>query len=133
MIEKGRMVPLRRIAWMLGLLACGCGGAEDDGAFLPALSQYHFFEGALADQRAAAGLMVFDVNAPLYSDNASKLRFIALPPGGRITFDASERWKFPEGTTLIKTFFYPRDARDATKGRRLVETRLLQLQGGAWN
>ena len=117
-----------------GALAAGCGGEqeEDPGTWLPALSGYSFFAGTLADQAPASGVVPFEVNAPLYSDNAAKLRFMALPPGGKIQFDRDARWRFPEGTTLIKTFLYPKDARDPGKGRRILETRLLVLRGGAW-
>ena len=116
-------------------LAAGCGAATpavDDGNFLSTLSPYGFFVGALAEQKPAASVIPYDVNAPLYSDGASKLRFVALPPGGRMQYDSTERWKFPEGTTLIKTFYYPVDARDPARGRRLLETRLLAFSGGAW-
>jgi uncharacterized repeat protein (TIGR03806 family) len=116
-------------------LAAGCGGntaVVDDGNFLATLSPYGFFVGPLADQRPAASVIPYDVNAPLYSDGASKLRFVSLPPGGRIQYDDTERWTFPEGSTLIKTFYYPHDGRDPGQGRRLLETRLLALSGGVW-
>jgi uncharacterized repeat protein (TIGR03806 family) len=39
---------------------------------------------------------------------------------------------FPVGTTIIKTFYYPNDFRDITKGRRLMETRLLIHEASGW-
>lgn len=126
---------MRRLALLLVAALPGCAGTDagDDGAFLPRLSAYGFFAGALAEQKPAAGVIPYDVNAPLYSDGASKLRFLALPPGGKLVYDPSERWGFPDGATLIKTFFYPVDARDPGRGRRILETRLLAYAGGAWS
>src|SRR5262249_3569481 len=38
----------------------------------------------------------------------------------------------PIGTVIAKTFAYPRDARDPSKGRRLIETRILQHEPEGW-
>lgn len=89
------------------------------------LSKYGFFTGALADQKPAAGVVPYDVNATLYQDGATKLRFIALPSGGKIGFDATGRWTWPDGAIIIKTFYYDNP-------RRLLETRLLIFKGGIW-
>lgn len=53
-----------------------------------------------------------------------------MPPGTKIGWKDKERWDFPLGTILIKTFAYPIDARDPAKGERLIETRLLVHEGG---
>ena len=50
------------------------------------------------------GLIPYDVNAPLWSDGASKERFIALPGDGKIEFADARGWNFPEGAVLVKTF-----------------------------
>ena len=89
------------------------------------LSKYNFFQGALSDQKPAAGVMPYDVNATLYQDGVKKQRFIALPAGAKIGFDPTGRWTFPDGTIIIKTFF-------EDNPRRLLETRLLIFQGGEW-
>jgi hypothetical protein len=52
----------------------------------------------------------------LWSDGATKRRWIRLPPGGRIDTADMDAWSFPVGTRLWKEF-----SRD---GRR-IETRLL--------
>lgn len=92
------------------------------------LSDYGFFTGALAAQAPADGVIAYDVAASLYADQSKKLRFMALPPGGKIGFDPSGRWTFPDGTTFIKTFYF-----DGGGGARtLAETRLEMLVGGVW-
>jgi uncharacterized repeat protein (TIGR03806 family) len=39
---------------------------------------------------------------------------------------------FPEGTVLVKNFYYPADIRKLSSERRLLETRLLTLKNGNW-
>ena len=40
---------------------------------------------------------------------------------------------FPEGTLIAKTFAYPIDRRDPSKGERLLETRIQVLQENKWH
>ncbi|MEZ5509712.1 MAG: hypothetical protein R3F47_07400 [Gammaproteobacteria bacterium] len=42
--------------------------------------------------------------APLWSDYSGKQRWIAIPNGQRITFNAEGSWRFPVGTILVKHF-----------------------------
>ncbi|CAN5649279.1 hypothetical protein BH09BAC4_BH09BAC4_49180 [soil metagenome] len=96
------------------------------------LSDYGFFSGKLADQQPAAGVVPYALNTPLFSDYAEKLRFVKLPAGKAVAYNDSAVLNFPVGTTLIKTFYFPNDFRDTTKGRRLMETRLLVHQPEGW-
>jgi uncharacterized repeat protein (TIGR03806 family) len=96
------------------------------------LSEYGFFAGKLADQTPAEGVVPYRLNTPLFSDYAEKLRFVKLPAGQTVPYNATEVLNFPVGTTLIKTFYYPNDFRDASKGRRLMETRLLIHETAGW-
>jgi uncharacterized repeat protein (TIGR03806 family) len=89
------------------------------------LSEYGFFSGKLADLTPAADVVPYDVSSPLWSDGASKARFIVLPEGQRIGFGEGEDWAFPEGTIIIKSFFFPLDQREPEGARRHIETRLL--------
>ena len=77
------------------------------------------------------GLIPYDVNAPLWSDGASKERFIGLPGDGQIEFTTWRGWNFPEGTVLVKTFSLDLAGGDAPSRRR-IETRLLTKQDGQW-
>lgn len=96
------------------------------------LSDYGFFVGNLADQKPAEEVVPYTLNTPLFSDYAEKARFIKLPAGTPARYDAHEVMDFPLGTTLIKTFYFPADFRDASKGRRLMETRLLIRNESGW-
>jgi uncharacterized repeat protein (TIGR03806 family) len=72
----------------------------------------------------AAGLVPYSVNMPLWSDGADKERWLALPPGGKISVQEDGDWDFPIGTVLIKHF--------RLQGR-LVETRLfMRHDDGDW-
>lgn len=57
---------------------------------------------------------------PLWSDGADKERWIYLPPGTRIDTTNPDRWTFPRGTRLYKTF---------AAGTLKVETRVLEKTG----
>ncbi len=96
------------------------------------LSDYGFFEGKLADLSPNDGVMPYQLNTPLFSDYAEKLRFVALPKGTIATFQPTEAFDFPVGTVLIKNFYFFNDAKDPSKGRRILETRLLIHQESGW-
>lgn len=67
----------------------------------------------------AEGVMEFSPQFPLWSDSASKRRFIWLPPDTQIDTSDMDHWKFPVGTKVWKEF---------TRGDTRVETRLLMKQ-----
>ena len=95
------------------------------------LEQWHLFADASA-QKPASRVIPYDVIAPLYADDALKHRFLYVPPGEQIQFQSTRVWRFPQGSILVKTFSYPRDARDRGQGERLLETRLLILGPEGW-
>jgi uncharacterized repeat protein (TIGR03806 family) len=86
---------------------------------------------SVADLTPAPGMIPYEVNSPLWSDGASKSRFIALPAGGKIEFSPTDAWRFPEGTVLVKTFSLAMRSNDPSSSRRL-ETRLLHFEEGQW-
>ena len=96
------------------------------------LSQYALFAGEPAAQRPAEGVIPYDLNSPLFSDYAEKFRFVKLPAGMHATYRDVDAFEFPIGTVIAKTFAYPRDARDPSKGRRLIETRILEREPDGW-
>jgi uncharacterized repeat protein (TIGR03806 family) len=89
------------------------------------------------DHKPAAGLIPYSVNAPLWSDHASKERFLALPGTSQIEFDAitypqpapgsPPGWRFPDGTVVVKTFALEMERGNPASQRRL-ETRILHYQ-----
>jgi uncharacterized repeat protein (TIGR03806 family) len=85
---------------------------------------------------SAPGLIPYSINAQLYSDEASKERYLALPATGKIDFDAMlypngpgapKGWKFPDGTVAVKTFFLEMEKGNPTSRKRL-ETRILHFE-----
>ena len=90
--------------------------------------------GLFTDTRALtpnAGLVPYDVNAPLWSDGAVKRRWIAVPDGTRIGFSGSDPWTFPLGTVLVKHFELELVPGDASSRARL-ETRVLVRETAGW-
>ena len=79
----------------------------------------------------ASGLIEYDLNQPFWSDNAVKRRWMGIPDGQTITFDATGAWQFPVGTVLIKHFEMLLTEGDANSARRL-ETRLLIHTDSGW-
>lgn len=68
----------------------------------------------------ADGVREFRPRWELFSDDASKRRWIYLPPGATIDTSDMDFWSFPQGTKLWKEF-----SRDGT----VIETRLLWKVG----
>lgn len=67
-----------------------------------------------------SGIWTYTPRWPLFTDGASKKRWIALPPGGKIDSSDMNYWKFPVGTKLWKEF-----TRDGIR----VETRYMLKTG----
>lgn len=85
----------------------------------------------LATLTPSAGLLPYEVNAPLWTDGARKQRWLLVPQAGRedgdnggISFSPSGEWYFPSGTVAVKQFDLAVDERDPPVVRRL-ETRIL--------
>ena len=97
------------------------------------LSDYHIFQGIPSDLNPAAGYELYELSTALFSDYAEKQRLIKVPEGLKMEALSDGLPAFPDGTILVKTFFYYRDARDKTKGKRILETRLLIKSGSGWN
>jgi uncharacterized repeat protein (TIGR03806 family) len=75
-------------------------------------------------QQAAPGMIPYAINAPFWSDGASKERWLALPDGQAITVRTDGDWDFPNRSVLMKNF---------RVGTRLIETRLLMRHpDGTW-
>ncbi len=96
------------------------------------LSEYNFFVGDLKDLSPAENVIPYDLNSPLFSDYAYKKRFVKIPAGSKAVYHPSETFEFPDGTVLIKNFYYPADFRQPSENIQILETRLLILENGNW-
>jgi hypothetical protein len=80
----------------------------------------------------AAGLIPYQPNTPLWSDGATKSRYLAVPKNGapitpneQISFLATNTWTFPAGTVFVKNFDLVVNQTNASVPLRRLETRLL--------
>jgi uncharacterized repeat protein (TIGR03806 family) len=126
-------------------LLFACGGGDDEsaspgkkavniappGAPWDTLGEWHLFSDPSA-QLPNERVEPYEVISSLWADNAQKLRFMHVPEGQVIAYDNEEIWQLPVGSVLVKTFAFPIDARDASLGIRLIETRLLVHEPDAW-
>src|SRR5262249_15303111 len=82
----------------------------------------------LSDLTPSPGVIPYDVCSPLWSDGATKRRWVVLPGGERIGYSPKSEWSFPRGTILVKHFELPDDP-DRPEQTRWLETRLLVVTG----
>lgn len=91
---------------------------------------------SVANHQVHPGLIPYQVNSPLWSDGATKERFIGLPDNATIDFREAKSWDFPDGTVLVKTFSLPiHDAASRSSNQdshTRIETRLMTRQSGQW-
>lgn len=101
----------------------------------PKLSDYGFFEDGLSILSFRKEVIPYQPSSSLFTDYASKSRFIWMPKGENATFVAGDpegKLTFPDKTILIKNFYYPIDFGNPDKGRRMIETRLMVKRNGEW-
>ena len=98
----------------------------------PKLSDYKFFIEPLKNQNPQLNVIPYQISTSLFTDYAKKLRFLVIPKGKKMTYVNSEKFDFPIGTTLIKTFYYPQDFKNPYKNWNIIETRLLINTEEGW-
>jgi len=99
----------------------------------PRLDQYGLFADAADPTKNPVGGVPYELNTALFTDYASKYRFIFLPPGEKAKFQDSQNCAtlniydcytatldFPIGTVIAKTFSFKKGAAED-----VIETRLL--------
>jgi len=116
---------------MLGVVACRSGvHSHVEQPYPRKLSAWGLFEGRMAELKPSRGVVPYDLNTPLFSDYASKYRFVWMPAGAAASYRRDEVFEFPRGTILSKTFAYPVEGQ--TGKQRLIETRLLVSGNSGW-
>jgi hypothetical protein len=89
----------------------------------PALSDTGLYRD-IATRTIADGIRPYSPQYPLWTDGATKLRWISLPAGSTIDASDPDDWRFPVGTRFWKQFSF---------GGRPVETRFIEKTGeGKW-
>ncbi len=89
------------------------------------LSEFGFFYRPRSQE--SVQLVPYELNTPLYSDGADKLRFIYVPNGEVLKADGDGLLEFPVGSAIIKTFAFGEGAE-----RQLIETRVLLHRTDGW-
>jgi len=90
------------------------------------LAEYGFFQDAAA--RVPSDLVhAYELNTPLFSDGAEKLRYVYVPSGGVMEADGEGLLKLPLGSAIIKTFAFGEG-----DDRRFIETRVLLHRADGW-
>lgn len=63
----------------------------------------------------------YDLNTPLFSDYALKLRTVWMPPGTTAEYSSDREFDFPVGTIISKTFHYEHADSDSAEETRLIK------------
>ncbi|MEG3789916.1 SO2930 family diheme c-type cytochrome [Lysobacter sp. CCNWLW3] len=118
------------------------------------LSEWGVLQVADRRLRLNQGVVPYELNTPLFSDYAHKLRTVWMPEGTSARYKADGAFEFPVGTVVSKTFYYPRVPGQAADSEvvarsnsadgefrdgaldlakvRLIETRLLVRRQEGW-
>lgn len=139
---------MKRFAVIAAALLSACSAGAPDGPVFhaesnpPTLSDWNVLEIRKGHLVPAAKSVVYEVNAPLFTDYAHKMRTIYSPEPAPVLDDGS--LDYPVGSISSKTFYYPEgeeglirvsdnggDAIDLST-HRLIETRLLVRREAGW-
>ena len=100
------------------------------------LSESGLFQ-SIRNHEMVEGVIPYSVNAPFWSDQSFKVRFIALPEfdsEGKPTFidySSSKSWTFPNGTVIVKSFALEMEHGNP-QSKQWIETRFMTRQEGEW-
>lgn len=97
------------------------------------LSDYNLFSDA-ADPTSGPNEngIPYDLSTPLFTDYATKYRFVFVPEGEVAIYSEHEVIEFPVGTVLVKTFSMPLDTASRGVNETNIETRLLIHRANGW-
>lgn len=139
---------MKRLAVILAGLLAACSPAPDSVVFHAASNPATLDAWNVLDIRKghlvpSGGSIAYQVNAPLFTDYAHKLRTIHTPSPAPLRDDGS--LDFAVGTVISKTFYYPENDQGVVKTtdaggdaidlstHRLIETRLMVLRETGWD
>jgi len=105
----------------------------DDIIFKPRLSEYNIYKGGAGSLVFDSSFVQYELSTALFSDYAEKQRLIKIPVGTKINALDDGLPNFPDGSIIVKTFYYYNNKKDTARGKRIMETRLLIKHVGKWN
>ena len=115
---------------------CGAQGeglnAEAYEADCPLLSSYRLFADATDPLQNPNSGIGYDLTTSLFTDYASKYRFVYVPEGASAAYRELAPFDFPVGTIIAKTFTIQADLRDDDSVQDIIETRLLINRASGW-
>ncbi len=101
--------------------------------FSDALSAYSIYTDDMSDLVPQSDVIIYELGSSLFTDFAYKQRLIKIPEGTEIKKVDNGLPNYPNGTIIVKTFYYLNDERDSTQGKRIIETRLLVKNNETWS
>lgn len=103
---------LRQLLLASVLLTGGCGSDIKSATIFAAdkiperLSEWGVLNTDGRHLRLNEGVVPYDLNSPLFSDYALKLRTVWMPPETSAGYRSDREFDFPVGTIICKTFHY---------------------------
>src|ERR1041384_7838764 len=128
-------------ALLLSAVLISCGGSKPcqpggDGTYVndlyDSVDQYCMVSIANGQVAVHDGVTPYDLNTPLFSDSAVKVRTVWLPKGAAATYNDTGVLDFPVGTIFTKSFGFRDDLRKSAPSIKWVETRVYAHQTGGW-
>jgi uncharacterized repeat protein (TIGR03806 family) len=86
---------------------------------------------SVREHKVAPGVMPYSINAPFWSDGASKERFFALPGEAKIDFRERREWVWDDGAATVKSFALEFEAGNPAS-KKYIETRIILKQDDQW-
>ncbi|MGB1217630.1 MAG: hypothetical protein ACPG5P_07125, partial [Saprospiraceae bacterium] len=98
------------------------------------ISDYGFFLGKLSDFIPNEKVLFYEPVSSLFSDKSHKSRFIWMPENTSATIkkEAPYEFDYPNGTVIIKNFYYPKNFNNPQGEKQVIETRLLIKKENKW-
>ncbi len=114
------------------------------------LSDWQLLQASGGKLKLNKGVEPYELNSPLFSDYAHKLRTVWMPAGQSAKWSEDQAFDFPVGTVISKTFYYPKGSGETLvksisdtgaelvngeldlSKNRLIETRLLVKRADGW-
>lgn len=97
------------------------------------LSAYNIFDGEASNLNPSASFHLLELSSTLFTDYAHKQRLISIPEGAKVENANDGDLDYPNGTILVKTFYYLNDERNEAFGKNIIESRLLIKKDDKWN